>query len=142
MEGNKKRFKSRFNRPNILVFIRSSDMFFHCNTNLFISQVNTLAEDDWHIPLIHTIVFLIHPLIENVCIQYPTNMDLRTHKQTVNYCTTGHQTTRKQISLYLICIRLHCLKKVCLKVDSAASSRFSFDTILSQCSMRLDYNVQ
>lgn len=56
------------------------------HTNLFVSEVNAPAENDWYIPLVHTIVFLVHPLVKNIRVQNPASVDLErthTHKQTI-----------------------------------------------------------
>lgn len=57
--------------------------FLLLHTNLVVLEVNTLPEDDWHIPFVHTVVFLIHPFVENIRVQNPTSMDLEnTHAHT------------------------------------------------------------
>lgn len=38
------------------------------NTYLFLFGENLLAEADWLLVLIHFVVFLIHPLIEGICV--------------------------------------------------------------------------
>ena len=45
-------------------------------------EVNTPAKDYWYIPFIHTIVFFVHPLVENICVHNPTSMNLehKTHQ--------------------------------------------------------------
>lgn len=52
------------------------------HTNLLISELNAPTEKDWNVLLIHTIVFLVHPFVENICVQNPTSMDLG-HTHTV-----------------------------------------------------------
>ena len=46
-------------------------------TDLLLSEVNVLAKVDQNIPLIYIIVFLVHPLVEDVCVQNPASMDLK-----------------------------------------------------------------
>lgn len=58
-------------------------------THLLISEVNALAKVDRNTPLIYTIVFLVHPLIEDICVQNPASMDLKHESHHQNESVPG-----------------------------------------------------
>lgn len=44
---------------------------------LVVAQVDTVAKNHWDVPLVHAVVFLVHPLIEDVCVQNPAGVHLQ-----------------------------------------------------------------
>lgn len=53
---------------------------------LVVSEVDALAKNDWNVPLIHTIVLLVHPLVENIRVQNPASVDLRCTRTKLQCC--------------------------------------------------------
>lgn len=44
---------------------------------LVVAEVDAVAKNHWDIPLVDTIVFLVHPLIKDICVQNPAGVHLQ-----------------------------------------------------------------
>lgn len=44
---------------------------------LVVAEVYAVAKNHWDVPLVDAIVFLVHPLIEDVCVQDPAGVHLQ-----------------------------------------------------------------
>lgn len=72
------------------------------NTDLLLSEANALAKVDQNIPLIDTIVFLVHPLVEDICVQNPASMDLmQDTRHQVNLLGRKTKFTGKSLQFFL-----------------------------------------
>lgn len=84
-------------------------------THLLISEVNALAKADRNTPLIYAIVFLVHPLIEDICVQNPASMDLKHESHHQNESVFGGILVilmKLCIQIIINCIRSSSVSRV------------------------------
>lgn len=67
---------------------------------LVVRKVDTVAKNHWDVPIVDTIVFLIHPLIKDICVHNPAGVHLQKAKHPASNFGSMWKKKKKSIHIY------------------------------------------